>query len=167
MLRSTHPHIQPPPPLSHMPPCSPSRPKLHQTLVATLHHYQHFDHHLYPILLDHQLNPHTLRHCVPFFFLFCFIFFFLTLFFYFSFSFLFFLGESATELINTSGSPQSPVRKQHLGTHRWLRYSSGEIPQLFLFFCSCPQTFSPRRVPLSACASMLRYALAQTASFES
>lgn len=103
-------------------------------MVATLHHYQHFDHHLYPILLDHQLNPHTLRHCVPFFFLFCFIFFFLTLFFYFSFSFLFFLGESATELINTSGSPQSPVRKQHLGTHRWLRYSSGEIPQLFLFF---------------------------------
>lgn len=71
---------------------------------------------------------------MPFFFLFCFIFFFLTLFFYFSFSFLFFLGESATELINTSGSPQSPVRKQHLGTHRWLRYSSGEIPQLFLFF---------------------------------
>ena len=71
---------------------------------------------------------------MPFFFFFCFIFFFLTLFFYFSFSFLFFLGESATELINTSGSPQSPVRKQHLGTHRWLRYSSGEIPQLFLFF---------------------------------
>jgi hypothetical protein len=64
-----------------------------------------------------------------------FYFFFLTLFFFsFSFSFLFFLGESATELINTSGSPQSPVRKQHLGTHRWLRYSSGEIPQLFLFF---------------------------------
>jgi hypothetical protein len=64
------------------------------------------------------------------------LFYFFSYAFFFSFFFFFFifLGESATELINTSGSPQSPVRKQHLGTHRWLRYSSGEIPQLFLFF---------------------------------